>query len=82
MIVGRTRLIVIIIKFNICGSANQRRFKRTCADFNKLKSISQYMQLKIRANQGHGEAGKFKQKIEITMIGISCNFYLRQNEVT
>ena len=28
------------------------------------------------------EAGKFKQKIKITMIGIFCKFYLRQNDVT
>ena len=29
----------------------------------------------IRANKGHFEAGKFKQKIKITMIDISCKFY-------
>ena len=27
-------------------------------------------------------AAKFKQKIKITMIDVSCNFYLRKNDVT
>ena len=34
--------------------------------------------LAIRANYGHFDAGKFKEKIKVTMINISCNFYLEK----